>query len=301
MSNDIAAMVGKTPRRVAGAAKRKLVTSLWHVEHSLARRKGGTEMDARQASWVAALENRLPNSEPIPVDAEANPETIIQAAQDVKKRQTTAEGFEGLAQDDALVYTNAYKDMSFFPLTQAIAQICRTARNAPLTSVLELGCGSGHMRRFFESFGASDYLGVDANPIAFRHSSHIVGHEEHYRLLNLQEEIDFAVQFDLVCTFEVLEHIHEAKLDGMLATIRNHIRPDSLFIGTASLVADFDAHITVHPREWWLERFAKHGLVPHPDQEGAIRLLARNHPFNWNGQNTNLFVLQLGEGGNGHA
>ena len=90
----------------------------------------------------------------------------------------------------------------------------------------------------------------------------------------------------------MLEHIHEARLDGMLATIRNHIRPDLLFIGTASLVADFDVHITVHPREWWLERFAAHGLAPHPDQDSAIRLLARNHPFNWNAQNTNLFVLQ---------
>ncbi len=296
MKMQVASLVGKAPRRMAGVAKRKLYTSLWQVEHSMTRRREGTQVDERQASWVASLQNRLPNSGPIPIDMDAmDPDSVIEAAQDVRKRQTLVEGFEGLALDDALVYTNAYKDMSFFPLTQAIAQICRTARNAPLTSVLELGCGSGHMRRFFESFGASDYLGVDANPIAFRHSCHIVGYEEYYRLLNLQEEINFAAEFDLVCTFEVLEHIHTDRLDGMLATIRNHMRPDSLFIGTASLVADFDVHITVHSREWWLQRFAKHGLVPHPDQEGAIRLLARNHPFNWNGQNTNLFVLQMGE------
>ena len=49
-----------------------------------------------------------------------DPETIIEAAKDVRNRQTKAAGFEGLALDDALVYTNAYKDMSFFPLTQAI-------------------------------------------------------------------------------------------------------------------------------------------------------------------------------------
>jgi hypothetical protein len=69
--------------------------------------------------------------------------------------------------------------------------------------------------------------------------------------------------------------------------------PRSLFIGTAAITDCFDVHITVHPREWWIELFARHGLLPVSATRETewLDLLARNHPFNWNSSTTSIFVL----------
>ena len=71
MNTQVASEIGNAPRRMAGVAKRKFCTSLWQVEHSMAKRRGGAQMRGRQGSWVASLQNRLPNSGPIPVDEDA--------------------------------------------------------------------------------------------------------------------------------------------------------------------------------------------------------------------------------------
>jgi cyclopropane fatty-acyl-phospholipid synthase-like methyltransferase len=156
-----------------------------------------------------------------------------------------------------------------------------------------LGCGWGGFRVLLEAHGANAYLGADGNPLPFANSPFILQAPRHYRLLNLQEPVDFGTAFDVVCSFEVLEHIREDRLDSVLRTIGNHMSPQSLFIGTAAITDCFDVHITVHPREWWLERFAGRGLLPVSATREAqwLDLLAQNHPFNWNSSTTSIFVL----------
>jgi len=245
---------------------------------------------------IKTLENLLPNSGGFPIDENGNnPDEIISSIKDPHKRGTDVNGFEGLALDDALAYTNEYKHYSFFNPAKAIAKIAREQSDDSQVSILELGCGGGDMLPFFNALGIEKYLGVDGNPIAYKHSPHIQKRPEHFRVLNLSEEIDFGMKFTAVCTFEVLEHIPETKLDGIIKTVRNHLGRNSIFLGTASLQDDLDVHITVKPRPFWLEKFAQHGLVPHERHKEYEKLLADNHPFNWNGDNTNVFALKLAE------
>jgi SAM-dependent methyltransferase len=239
--------------------------------------------------------NMLPNSGGIAIDTQTlDPKTIIDTGYtNVEKRGSGVAGFEGLALDDALGWIEEYRHYSFVPLAKAVSDIARSHCGTTGFTALELGCGWGGFRVLLQSFGSTIYLGIDANPLPFSYSPFMLEAPASYRLLNLQEKIDFGRKFDIVCSFEVLEHIGEDQLDNILETISSHLSPASLFIGTAALTDYTDVHVTVHPRGWWLDRFGAHGLVPVcADEEASwVRLLASRHPFNWNASTTSIFVL----------
>lgn len=243
----------------------------------------------------ALLVNRLPNSGGLVLDAAAmRPREIFDGNRaDPGKRSAKIEGFEGVALDDALNWLEEYRHFSFVPLASTVAQIARSEVGKPRFSVLELGFGSGGFRPLVERFGAVGYLGLDANPLPMMYSPHVRQRPDAYRTVNLHERIDFGHWFDVVCSFEVLEHIREDYLDELLGTIRTHMGPKSVFVGTASIDDSFDVHITVHPKEWWLERFARFGLVPVEHEATLVETLFRSAPHNWSRTTSSAFVLRV--------
>lgn len=244
------------------------------------------------------LHNVLANSGAVSLARSyASAREVIDAHPDPGSRRQAVNGSGGLALDDAIfdVETQLWELWSYAPLAGFLARYAIRHFRAP--SVLELGCGAAHLFYFLRQYGIYDYVGIDGNPLTVAFNPLLQGYEHHFRLLNLQEEIalyhnDRAVAFDLVCCFEVLEHIREDMVDNTLATIRNHMHSASTFFGTASLNEAIDVHVLVRSRDWWLDRFARAGLRPVPDETSLCRSLARRHPFNWNARNTNLFALQ---------
>ncbi len=76
-----------------------------------------------------------------------------------------------------------------------------------------------------------------------------------------------SVKFDIVTAWEVLEHIPEEKLAGLITNVRRHLNPCGIFVGSVDLFAEGNPvrgavyHVTLKPKSWWLDRWAEHGFT----------------------------------------
>ncbi len=82
------------------------------------------------------------------------------------------------------------------------------------------------------------------------------------------------VRFDLITTWEVLEHIAETDLAQLLQNVEIHLAPTGYFIGSVSLLEYVAAnghpyHVTIKSKSWWRRKFQENGL-----------LILDDHPFN---------------------
>lgn len=82
--------------------------------------------------------------------------------------------------------------------------------------------------------------------------------------------------FDLITSWEVLEHIAEKDLPGLFENIAAHIGKDGYFIGSISRVEYVDKagipyHVTLQSEKWWKRKFAENNLV-----------MLEKHPFHEN-------------------
>ncbi len=73
-----------------------------------------------------------------------------------------------------------------------------------------------------------------------------------------------AQTFHVVTMYEALEHIPESSLDGLFENIHRHLDDNGFFLGSVSLLeyrdGDVVYHVTLQPKTWWEEVFARNGL-----------------------------------------
>lgn len=277
--------------------------SLGHLDY-LAYRSLLMKSSAR--AWpsinYARMRNVLPNSGPVPMERDfRSARELIAAFPDARKRSQAIEGFEGFAPDDA-IYDDTEQSWELWSNAGLAGTIASFGyRHYANPSVLELGCGPAHLFFFLRRYGVCNYVGVDGNPLMLKLNPALKGYEQHFLTQNLQEEIalrqnDEPLKFDIVCSFEVLEHIREERIERFIRTMRNHMHAGSVAFCTASLQSGMDVHVLVRDRGWWLERFTSLGLRPRKDQADICGQLGRHHPFNWTPENTNIFALQAVSG-----
>lgn len=202
----------------------------------------------------------------------------------------------GFALNDA-VFDRATEGMELWSNLNLAVHIARLAHGLERNpSVIELGCGPAHLLYFFRRFGIHRYLGVDGNPYLTRTNPYLRDLSGNFVFLNLEEPIKlyalgYPVQCSLVLSFEVLEHIREQYLGVFLTNVLNHLKDGGYFICSASTLAGMDVHLTVRPRDWWLETFSKYKLETTGFSADFARAVLQDTPFNWDG-GTNLFLLR---------
>lgn len=79
-----------------------------------------------------------------------------------------------------------------------------------------------------------------------------------------------AGRFDLLISCDVLEHIPEEEMDAVLAEMAgladHHILVIDLLPASATLLDGRNAHVSLHPPEWWFDRVRRFipGVAPFP-------------------------------------
>lgn len=150
---------------------------------------------------------------------------------------------------DSTFHFESEMDMaSLFPRSILEVTIDRLAPS----SVLDVGCGTGRSLEHFLARGI-DAVGIEGSRRAIEKS----GHSERIVHANLNHAIDLGRSFDLIWSYEVVEHIHPDFVDELMATFSTH--GDRVVISAARPGQGGQGHFNEQPPEYWIERFGRYG------------------------------------------
>jgi len=175
-----------------------------------------------------------------------------------------------------------YDDYSKSKLTLSnLAKVLYT--NFRPASSFDAGGAYGHLVHGLRRRGVKAW-GMDI-------SSYAVNHSPFMRQGDICTLTD-SQRYDLVTCTDVLEHIPEHLLEqalkGLWGITGKHL---VLIIALEShALKDRDkTHITMRPRQWWEEKFAKLGYPSNPEKEKALNNNRLCRKMGWTGR---IFVLQ---------
>ncbi|MEO6231209.1 MAG: methyltransferase domain-containing protein [Ferruginibacter sp.] len=122
------------------------------------------------------------------------------------------------------------------------------------TSILDVGCGTGVSLQYFIQNGI-DSRGVENSEIAISNSpvkDKITKHD-------LRKELDLKKKFDLVWSFEVIEHIHPQYEQSFLNTLTKHA--PVVILSAAQPGQGGHGHFNEQEPAYWKKRFKDLGFV----------------------------------------
>lgn len=134
-------------------------------------------------------------------------------------------------------------------------------------SVLDVGCGTGVSLEYFARKGA-DVLGLEGSTLAISKS----GIKDRIRTHNLHDTIDLQRQFELVWSYEVVEHIKPEYADILVQTLIRHAAK-TLILSAAPPGQQGIGHFNEQPPEYWVEKFEQQGLRCQQERTQKLRLL----------------------------
>lgn len=137
-------------------------------------------------------------------------------------------------------------------------------------SVLDIGCGTGVSMSYLIDRGVSA-VGIEGSELAIsraRHPQHIVKH-------NLNEEIDLGRKFDVVWSYEVVEHVKPKHVENLVNTFSNH--GDVIVMSAAPPGQGGEGHFNEQPPSYWIEKFSARGY--RLDETSTKLLRATGDPF----------------------
>lgn len=119
-------------------------------------------------------------------------------------------------------------------------------------SIIDIGCGSGKAMDYFLQKGVEEVKGIEGSKMAIKHSKYpklIIPH-------NLNKEINLNKKFDLLYSFEFIEHIHPKYVNQVLRTFSNH--SNIIVMTAASPGAHGQGHFNCKDQQYWVKKFRKY-------------------------------------------
>jgi SAM-dependent methyltransferase len=140
-------------------------------------------------------------------------------------------------------------------------------------SYLDLCCAGGGLvadfalrRHLAIGLEGSDYSKLRGRAEWGRIPGHLHTCDVTYPFSCLHKETGDRFRFDVIGTWDALEHLPEERLPAFFANVRTHLAPGGLFVGTVSTrpagpsVSGRNHHATVQSRAWWEALFAAEGF-----------------------------------------
>lgn len=220
---------------------------------------------------INVLRNRHTTQFPTPINTLPNPGgvPVFKAREAIKDMNNAGEMSGRLKgvdiRDSVRYYTGLGLHESFAPLAVALRRICKQELIFPL-SVLELGTGWGSLFHWINHFCLINYVCIDAQPLILEKSPFIEEYKKNFLIQDLQEKIRLTnlngkpMSFNLIISFECLEHLKKNSISNVIWTIKNHLSSNGLFIGSTAK-HKLDSHLTIEPREWGMDKFKQEGVI----------------------------------------
>jgi cyclopropane fatty-acyl-phospholipid synthase-like methyltransferase len=141
------------------------------------------------------------------------------------------------------------------------------------STVLDLGCGTGQSLDYFLSKGV-DVFGVEGSKLAISRALH----PERITPYNLNNELNLGKKFDLVWSFEFVEHIHPDYVHNLIRSFSNH--SDTVVLSAAFPGQGGDGHYNEQPAEYWIEKFAAAGFGFNEPLTAQLKAIVEDHSEN---------------------
>jgi SAM-dependent methyltransferase len=139
--------------------------------------------------------------------------------------------------------------------------------------VLDLGCaGGGFVRSLIDDGNFA--VGLEGSEFPKLNQAGEWGTIPHHlhtcditKPFTLRDAAGRPLQFDAITAWELMEHIPEDSLPGLLENIDRHLTADGLLLFSIATFVDKDDalgvvwHVTVKSRAWWVDRFRQAGFA----------------------------------------
>lgn len=142
------------------------------------------------------------------------------------------------------------------------------------TSVLDLGCGTGQAVSYFMEKGVPIVLGVEGSAvvIAQAKSSNCITQFDLNKELNLNRE------FDMIFSYEFVEHIHPKYVDILLKNFSKH---SNLIVLSAARPGQGGlGHFNEQYPEYWIEKFKNEGYNYDDESTQILKAAEKIYPEN---------------------
>jgi SAM-dependent methyltransferase len=158
-----------------------------------------------------------------------------------------------------MLATHTYDKVFFDYISEGSGRSAR--RIAPLLmrmvsplSVLDIGCGAGAWLREWSANELDDWIGVDGDYVD---PDQLLIPASHFHRRDLSKAFSLDRRFDLVCSFEVAEHIAPACADQFVDNAVAH--GDVIAFSAATPGQGGEFHVNEQPYDYWRAKFSARG------------------------------------------
>lgn len=152
-----------------------------------------------------------------------------------------------------------------------------------VTSMLDIGCGTGSWLSVAKKMGVTNVKGVDGIYVG---DSMFCIDKKDFLLHNLTESLDLGVEYDVAISLEVAEHLPEMFAENIVNILSKHSK--IILFSAAIPNQGGQNHLNEQPASYWIEKFQNRGYVLFD----VLRhdLWNDNNIYWWYRQNMILFV-----------